>query len=150
MNKIFVIVSDETFNSTEPHGKFDLQFLLIAGLSSALSLSVRLPTKGLDPIGPICEAVRKNPTISARIVENLKKAFADGAANQKFPLSVTYINQQSSQLLAGGSACQSFFNGLVAPFRTDLQNNKLSVQNVQDQLKQFIQNKFPQIFNLFG
>ena len=119
-------------------------------MASTLSLPAQLPSLGFDPTKQICDAVTRKPTAAARILENLKKIFADGTVTQKFPLSVAYINQQSTQLLAGGDSCRFFFNGLVTPFQTDLQNNKQNVQNAQQKLIQYIIGKFPQIMGFLG
>jgi hypothetical protein len=80
----------------------------------------------------------------------LEKAFANGYLGQALPLSVQYINQQSSQLLSGETSCQNFFAGLETAFQTDLKNDKQTIENAKQQLIQFILNQLGSIEALFG
>ncbi len=98
----------------------------------------------------MCTAITNNPTLANNILEKLKNIFNNEYVNKALPLSIEYINEQSSQLSSNSTSCPSFFAGLETAFQNDLINDKQTVQNAKQQLIQFILNELGSIEALFS
>jgi hypothetical protein len=101
-------------------------------------------TNGQNDLSAICDAVTKDPTKVNNKLDKLKTAFNEGTIGQKFPLSIQYVIDHSSQLLAGGQSCIDFFNGLILQFQADLKTNGkiVTVAQAKAKLIELIKKKF--------
>ncbi|CAF1243481.1 unnamed protein product [Adineta ricciae] len=99
--------------------------------------------------GIVCytNAATNKATTTAFLKQLTAALNSTGAGTTNFPNSVAYVTNTTNQkvLLSGEQGCINFFYGLLAAFKTDLQNDKVKVEDARQQFNQFIQMKFPNL-----
>jgi hypothetical protein len=90
-------------------------------------------------LADICAAIPTKPALADNILNKFAALAKVPAIEDNYPYSVGYVELPSNQneLKAGGPQCIAFFTGLRSAFQQDLQKNKQSIQNLEQELEQF-------------
>jgi hypothetical protein len=99
-------------------------------------VAIATVANGEGLISKICIDIKDHPTAAANDLEN---ALAQANAVKTYPLSIQYVKDHSSELLAGGDLCKEFFTGLITQFKADLQNNGQSTVTDAEATKELLE-----------